>query len=70
MKHAAPLAYGPNTIDPLIPPAIAAAEIGVSTDTLRRAWRRKDIEVIRVSKRRLGIRRSELARYLNERVVK
>ena len=57
-------------VDLIIPLQVGAAEIGISSWTLRRAGERGEIEFIRVSKRRLGVRRSELNRYLSERVVR
>ena len=63
------LAYRPAA-DPLIPPTVAAEEMGISIDTLRRAWRRGDIKVFQISPRRLGVRRSEITRYLSERLAK
>jgi hypothetical protein len=68
MKDMASLAY--KAADPLISPAVAAEELGISIDTLRRAWRRRDIQVFQISPRRLGIRRSEINRYLSERIAK
>jgi len=57
--------------DPIIPAyTTGAAEIGVAPHTLRRAWQRGEIELIRVSPGKIGLRRSELNRYLSERVIR
>jgi len=61
-----PLGYAYQP-DPILPIEFAALEAGVCSRTLRRCHDRKEIEFIRISPRRIGVRRSELARFINER---
>jgi excisionase family DNA binding protein len=48
----------------------AALLAGVSVDTLRRVARRGELTILRLSPRRIGIRASELARWLASREVR
>ena len=57
----------PYQADPVLAVDDAAVEVGLSSKTLRRLYDRGEIEFIKLSERRIGIRRSELARFLNER---
>jgi hypothetical protein len=66
-----PLDHLDTHFDPIIPAfTIGCTELGIAPQTLRRAWARGEIELIRVSKRRVGMRRSEIRRYLSERVMR
>lgn len=52
-------------LDPIVPLRIAAAHVGVHPDTLKNAAKRGKLKMLRISQRKLGIRESELNRYLN-----
>jgi hypothetical protein len=54
-------------LDPIVPLLLCAEAIGVSTQTLKNIARRGDLEIIRVSDRRCGIRRSVFDRFLESR---
>jgi excisionase family DNA binding protein len=47
----------------------AATRTGVSQSTLRRLAARKELKIIRLSLRRVGIRESELARWMDSRAL-
>jgi hypothetical protein len=55
------------TVDPVVKITDAATAIGVSLCTLKRIAERNEIKIIRLSPRRLGIRASELNRFLESR---
>ena len=55
----------PGTSDHVITLDEAAALAGVSASTLKRANKRGTIKFVRPSPRRVGVRRSELARWLD-----
>jgi len=54
-------------LDPIVPLPICAQVFGVSTQTLKNMARRGDLQIVRVSERRCGIRRSVLDRFLETR---
>jgi excisionase family DNA binding protein len=54
-------------IDPVLGQREVARVMGVSVDTVRRRCAAGDLRIIRLSPRRLGIRASEVDRYLRER---
>jgi len=55
-------------VDPILPLDYAACELGFSSRTLKRWHELGELEFIRLSPRgRIGIRRSELTRFINER---
>ena len=47
----------------------AKAITSVSADTLRRAAEREELKITRLSPRRVGIRKSELRRWLDQRTA-
>ena len=51
--------------DPVVSLRAAAAIIGCCPDTLKNQARKQKLTILRVSARRLGIRQSELHRYLS-----
>ena len=53
--------------DPVLGQREVARIMGVSVDTVRRRCAAGDLRIIRLSPRRLGIRSSEVDRYLRER---
>ena len=55
--------------DRVISLAEAAERTGLSTDTLRRCHKREEIKIVKLSPRRVGIRLSELNRFLEERTA-
>jgi len=57
----------PVGTDPVLTLDRSAEVAGVSPYTLRRAGNRREIKILRLSPRRIGIRLSELNRWLNER---
>jgi hypothetical protein len=57
-------AYQP---DPVLPVDFAALEVGLSSRTLRRCHERGEIQFVKLSPRRIGIRRSELERFITSR---
>lgn len=60
--------YARFGIDPVVPLKDAAVVAGVHAQTLKNECRRGRIVLIRVSERRIGIRKSELNRYLDSRI--
>ena len=54
-------------LDPIVPLPLCAQALGASTQTLKNLAKRGDLEIIRVSERRCGIRRSVLDRFLESR---
>jgi hypothetical protein len=54
-------------IDPILPLAYAAYELGLCVRTLKRYHEDGELEIIRLSARRIGVRRSELTRFINKR---
>jgi hypothetical protein len=56
--------------DPVLPIGFAANELGVCTRTLKRYHALGLLEFIKLSPRRLGVRRSELTRFVNERACR
>jgi hypothetical protein len=54
-------------LDPIVPLSMCAEALGASTQTLKNIARRGDLEIVRVSERRCGIRRSVLDRFLESR---
>jgi hypothetical protein len=54
-------------LDPIVPLPLCAEAIGVSTQSLKGLARRGELEIIRVSERRCGIRRSVLDAFLESR---
>jgi predicted site-specific integrase-resolvase len=55
--------------DPVISLPQAAVISGVSVDTLKRAHRRGEIRILKLSVRRVGVRVSELNRYIDSRAA-
>jgi hypothetical protein len=45
----------------------AALRAGCSVATLKRCWRRKELQVIKLSPRRIGVRLRDLNAYLDSR---
>ena len=64
VSQTSPLPIG---TDPVLTLDHSAEVAGVSTYTLRRARNRGEIKILQLSPRRIGIRLSELNRWLNER---
>jgi excisionase family DNA binding protein len=56
-----------SPIDPVLGQQEVARVMGVSVDTVRRRCAAGDLRIIRLSPRRIGIRASEVDRYLRER---
>jgi len=56
-------------LDPVITLDDAANFASVHRDTLRRCGRRGDIDIVQISPRRIGIRKSELRRWLDSRAA-
>lgn len=56
-----------DDIDSVLSKATAAAALDVSHDTLERIIARGELRLIRITPRRVGIRRSELERYITAR---
>jgi hypothetical protein len=54
-------------IDPVVSLTVCAEALGVSTQTLKNIARRGDLEIVRVSERRCGIRRSKFDSFLESR---
>jgi hypothetical protein len=42
---------------------------GISPDTLRRCHKREELKLIKLSPRRVGVRLSELQRFINDRAA-
>ena len=59
----------PPYADKIVSLAEAAHLAGVSTDTLRRCNKRKELKIIKLSPRRIGVRLSDLHAFLNARAV-
>jgi len=55
--------------EPIVSLAEAAKASGVHKMTLRNCGKRGEIEIIQLSPRRIGIRKSELVRWLNSRAI-
>jgi excisionase family DNA binding protein len=51
-------------IDPLLSLASCGAALGISTTTVQRLVAQQKLRVIRITSRRIGVRRSELQRYI------
>jgi predicted DNA-binding transcriptional regulator AlpA len=47
----------------------AATLAGISPDTLRRCHKREELKLIKLSPRRVGVRLSELQRFINDRAA-
>jgi hypothetical protein len=47
----------------------AAARAGCSVATLKRCWRRREIKVVKISPRRIGVRLSDLRAFVDSRVA-
>ena len=58
-----------SEIDPVLPMAVAAKSVAMHRDTLLRCWRRKELKIIKLSPRKLGVRKSELERWLSSRTL-
>ena len=58
-----------ETIDRVISLGEAAHLAGVSADTLRRCHQRKEIKIIKLSPRRIGVRLSDLQAFIAERAA-
>ena len=56
-------------MDPVVSLPQAAVISGVSVDTLKRAHRRGEIRILKLSVRRIGVRVSELNRYIDGRAA-
>jgi hypothetical protein len=54
-------------LDPNVPLPLCAEALGTSTQTVKNIARRGELEIIRVSERRCGIRRSVLDKFLDSR---
>jgi len=54
-------------VDPILPLSICAEGLGVSVLTLKNIARRGDLEILRVSERRCGIRKSVYDRFHESR---
>ena len=67
-SHASKAHIAPSGgFDPVLNVAHAAAFIGVSVATLKRAGARGEIKILKLSPRRLGVRTSEANRFLETR---
>jgi hypothetical protein len=55
-----------DCVDPLTE---VAARWNLSVDSLRRAAQRGELKITRLSRRRVGVRRSEARRYLDSRTT-
>lgn len=58
-----------ETIDRVVSLMEAAHLAGISTDTLRRCHARKEIKIIKLSPRRVGVRLSDLRAFLEMRAA-
>jgi excisionase family DNA binding protein len=58
-----------DDIDTVLSIPTAAAALDISHDTLQRIIARGELRMIRITPRRVGIRRSELERYITSREV-
>jgi excisionase family DNA binding protein len=56
-----------DDIDTVLSKPSVAQALDISYDTLERIIRRGEIRVIRITPRRVGIRKSELERYITSR---
>jgi hypothetical protein len=56
-----------RAVDPVMTIAQAAELNGLSPWTLKRLGKRRELSVLKLSARRLGIRASEIERFLNSR---
>ena len=54
-------------VDPIVPLPMCAEAVGASAQLLRALARKGELEIIRVSERRCGIRRSVLDRFIESR---
>lgn len=71
-EHAFPKSASPDkrpSSDHVISVPEAAAIAGLSTDTLKRRAKAGDLKILKLSTRRLGVRLSELNRWLDTCVV-
>jgi predicted DNA-binding transcriptional regulator AlpA len=57
----------PHAVDKVLPVPEAAQFAGISRWTLKRAAARGELKILRLSPRRVGVRQSEFARWLNSR---
>ena len=58
----------PIATDRIVPLPEASTITGLSVDTLKRCGARNELKILKLSPRRVGIRLSELQRFVDERV--
>jgi len=58
-----------NLLDRVVPLPEASAITGLSVDTLKRCHKREELEIIRLSPRRVGIRLSALWAFIEARAT-
>jgi hypothetical protein len=56
-------------VDRVVSLGEAAHIAGVSTDTLRRCHKRKELKIVKLSPRRVGVRLSDLRAFIAERAA-
>jgi predicted DNA-binding transcriptional regulator AlpA len=59
----------PSEADRVVSLGEAAHLAGVSADTLRRCHKREEIKIVKLSPRRVGVRLSDLRRFIDERAA-
>jgi excisionase family DNA binding protein len=53
-----------STIDPILPLTAVAEALGLSKKTVERLIARSELRLIRITPRRVGVRRSEVERFI------
>lgn len=58
-----------SEIDQVLPIAVAAKSVSMHRDTLLNCWKRGELKIIKLSPRKLGVRKTELERWLSSRTL-